>query len=184
MALAGVVIMAGLAASPARGAEKNMKACTYLTSAEVGAVAGTPVVGQPQESNTVVTEGLSKGQTMGMCVWDTGSKRSISIWVSPVPAGASRETLLAEMTKQTWFEPLKAQGWTTQTKNVGDSTCLIITPPPSQKNFPAELLQASASTSCHAGSKNLAIGVWFNGTSTAPLEKVKALLDKAVARLP
>lgn len=182
-AVAGVLIVAGLAASTAHGADKNMKACTYLTSAEAGAAAGG-AVGQPQESNTVITEGPSKGQTMGMCTWDAGSKGSIAVTVVPVPAGAWREAFLAQLNNQKWFEPLKAQGWTSQTRNVGDGMCLLITPPPSQKDVPRELLHAAASTSCYGASKGTGVGVAINGAPNVALEKVKALLDKAVSRVP
>ena len=182
-ALAGGFIVAVLASTPAHGADKNTKACPLLTSAEVGAAVGAAVE-HGQESSMVASEGPSKGQTFNMCNWDGGSNGSIAVTVGALPPGASRETLVAQMTKQPWFEQLKAQGWTQQMKNVGDAVCLVITPPAAQKDVPPQLLRAGASTSCYAGAKNAAVGVAFNGKLHVPFETVKALLDNVIGRLP
>jgi hypothetical protein len=168
--LAGVLIMAGVAASAAHGADKNMRACSLLTSAEIGAAVGG-TVGQPQEDDMV----SSKGETTGMCTWPAGSQGSVSVAIVRAPQGAQREAGLAKLEQM--FQSLKAQGWSGEKKDFSNGMCSLMTPPPSRKGTPI-------STGCVAESKGMGISVGYNGSSSVPMDKVKTLLDKAIGRLP
>lgn len=174
LVLVGGLIMVGVAASAAHGAGKNPPACSLLTSAEIGAAVGG-TVGQLREHAIVVREGPSKGETMGMCTWRTGSEGSVAVAIVRAPQGAQRDAGLAQF-KQT-FQTLKAQGWSEEKKDFSNGMCALMTPPPPGTDMPI-------STGCFAESKGMGISVGHNGSARVPMDKVKTLLDKAIGRLP
>lgn len=172
--LIGLVIVIGAGGPAADGADAKMRACSLLTSADImAAVGGTP--GQPQESDLVVPDGPSKGDTMGMCAWPTSAQSSVSVAVIRAATGASRDAGLARMAQV--FETLKAQGWSEERKDFANGRCLLMTPPASAKGMPL-------STGCFAEAKGMGISVGHNGPARVSVEKVRALLDKAIGRLP
>jgi len=156
-------------------AEKPMSACSLLTAADISNAVGTPA-GSSQENDIVIPEGPSKGETMRMCQWRIGEQEIISISVIRAPQGAQHEAGLAQLNKI--FDMLKAQGWTEERKDFSNTRCSIMTPPPSVQDVPL-------STGCLAEAKGMGIGVgWMGEKKKVAIEKVKALLDKAIGRLP
>lgn len=172
--LAGVLIIASVVAAAAQTAEKKMHACALLTSGDVGAaVGGTP--GKSQESDIVIPAGPSKGETMGTCMWAAGNQGMVTVSIIRAPQGAQREAGLAKLNEG--LALLKGQGWTEEKKDFSNAKCARMTPPPSQKDSPI-------STGCMAESKGMGISVGAMGRASVAIENVKALLDKAIGRLP
>ena len=153
---------------------KEMHTCALLTSGEVvAAVGGT---GQSQESNIVIPEGPSKGETLGGCMWAADNQGMVSISMIRAPQGALREAGLAKLREG--FQRLKAKGWTEEKKEFTNAKCALMTPPASpEKDIPVM-------TGCVAEAKGVAISVGYMGRTSVPIEKVKTLLDKAIGRLP
>jgi len=158
-------------------AEKKMHACSLLTSAEVGDAVGTHV-GQFQESDIVIPEGPSQGETMGGCMWPIDDGQSmVSVSVMRTPQGAQRGAGLTQLNQI--LAGLKGQGWTEEKKTIGNAMCATLTPPPSETPAPIAV-------GCLAEAKQMGISVgWMTGKGkkVAP-EKIKALLDTVIGRLP
>jgi hypothetical protein len=173
-ALIGLAVLLGAGVDLAGGADAKMHACTLLTPAEVNAAVGGSA-GPPQESDLVVSEGPSKGDTMGVCTWRTGAQSTVSVAVIRAATGAAREAGLAKLSQV--FDTLKAQGWTEERKDFPTGRCAVMTPPASAKAMPL-------STGCFAEAKGMGLSVGHSGTARVPMDKVRALLDKAIGRLP
>ena len=153
---------------------KEMHTCALLTSGEVvAAVGGT---GQSQESNIVIPEGPSKGETLGGCMWAADNQGMVSISMIRALQGAQREAGLAKL--RDGFQRLKAKGWTEEKKEFSNAKCALMTPPASAKK------DIPVMTGCFAEAKGMAISVGYMGKTSVPIETVKTLLDKALGRLP
>jgi len=163
-------------ASSATAADQKMHACSLLTAAEIGAAVGGKV-GDSRESDIVIPEGPAKGETMGSCMWRVGDQGMVSVSVIRAAQGAQREAGLAKMNQA--FETLKAKGWKEEKKVYGNARCAMLTPPTSQaENTPV-------STGCMAEAKGMGISVGSMAPKkSAAIDQVKALLDKAISRLP
>jgi len=153
---------------------EEMHTCALLTSGEVvAAVGGT---GQSQETNTVLPEGPSKGETLSGCMWTADNQGMVSISMIRAPQGALREAGLAKLREG--FQRLKAKGWTEEKKEFSNAKCALMTPPASSKK------DIPVMTGCFAEAKGMAISVGYMGKTSVPIETVKTLLDKALGRLP
>jgi hypothetical protein len=155
-------------------AEEKLHACSLLTAGEIGDAVGG-AVGQSHETDTAVPSGPSKGQILGGCMWSTADQGMVSVNVIRAAQGADREAGLARLRQV--FDMLKAKGWSEERKDYGSARCSILTPPPAQKDVPV-------STGCMAEAKGMGISVGsMSPKNKVPIEKVKALLDKAIGRL-
>lgn len=155
-------------------AGKEMHTCALLSSGEVvAAVGGT---GQSQESNIIIPEGPSKGETLGGCMWAADDQGMVSISMIRAPQGAMREAGLAKLREA--FQRLKDKGWTEEKKEFSNAKCALMTPPASSKK------DVPVMTGCFAEAKGMGISVGYMGRTSVPIEKVKTLLDKAIGRLP
>lgn len=155
-------------------AGEEMHTCALLTSSEVvAAVGGT---GQSQESNIVIPEGPSKGETLGGCMWAADNQGMVSISMIRAPQGALREAGLAKL--RDGFQRLKAKGWTEEKKEFSNAKCALMTPPASSKK------DIPVMTGCFAEAKGMGLSVGYMGKTSVPIDKVKTLLDKAIGRLP
>src|SRR5262249_30379314 len=130
-------------------AQQKMHACSLLTAGEIGDAVGDKV-GESRESDTVVSQGPSKGETVGTCMWKVGEQGMVSVSVARAAKGAQREAGLARMSQA--FETLKAKGWTEEKKDYGSARCAIMTPPPSEPTMPT-------STGCIAEAKGMGLSV-------------------------
>src|SRR5262245_14682008 len=108
MACAAALILTTIARGPAHAADKPLSACPLLTPAEIATATGE-TAGQPHEDSIVISEGPTKGQTMAMCNWPTGTQSNVGVAVTRGLAGAQREAGLAQFGKA--FQTLKSQGW-------------------------------------------------------------------------
>jgi hypothetical protein len=174
MGWVGTLMVVVVATSPSYGADKPVPACPLLSATEVGAAMGA-TAGQPHEDSIVISEGPAKGQSMTMCQWPTSSQSGVSLAVTRALPGAQREAGLAQFNRT--FQTLKSQGWSEERKDFSNGACVIMTPPASAKGMPV-------STGCFAEAKGMGISVGHNGPSKVSMDKVKTLLDKAIARLP
>jgi hypothetical protein len=155
-------------------AGKEMHTCALLTSSDVvAAVGGT---GQSQESNIVIPEGPSKGETMGGCMWAADNQGMVSISMIRAPQGALREAGLAKLREA--FQRLKAKGWTEEKKEFSNAKCALMTPPASSKK------DIPVMTGCFAEAKGMGLSVGYMGRTSVPVDTVKTLLDKVIGRLP
>ena len=156
-------------------AQQKMHACSLLTAGEIGDAVGSKI-GESRESDTVIPQGPSKGETMGTCMWKVGEQGMVSVSVIRAAQGAQREAGLARMNQA--FETLKAKGWTEEKKDYGSARCAIMTPPPSEPTMPT-------STGCIAEAKGMGLSVGLMAPKkTGTIDRMKALLDKAISRLP
>ncbi len=164
--LSTTVLLAPAIPLPADAASKY-KPCSLLTPAEAGAVLGTKVTGTDEG------EGVYKGETMSSCKWATGAEVSVMLTVTR-GSGAPEAAWSAEARKL--FDFYKAKGWTIDYANTRGAVCARGVPPTGDTSSPAF-------SACAAESKGLSLSL--NVVSpTATAQQVKALFDKAVARLP
>jgi len=164
-----------LVPSSSYAAEAQVHACTLLTVGEIGSAAGGQV-GPAQESNITIPQGPSKDATMASCMWKLGASDMVSVSVIAAPQGAQREATLADLKKV--FDGLRAKGWTEDTRAIGNTKCASMAPPPSQKDAPRM-------STCMAEAKGKALSLGsMSPTKQVAVEQLKALLDKAIARLP
>jgi hypothetical protein len=168
----GVAILFVLS-PPAWAAETGIHACSLLTSAEIAAGLGANV-GEGKESDLVVPKGPQQGATTANCMWSVTDRGMFSVSVIRAPEGAARDAGIASL-RQT-FEALEARGWKQERKE-GIAGCSILRPPAAEKSMPI-------STGCLAEAKGMGISASALGTRAEAIEAVKALLDKAIARLP
>ena len=94
--------------------------------------------------------------------------------VAKVPPG-SHEAFMAKLNEI--YATLKAQGWTEEKKDFGRVSCELMTPPPGKKDDPV-------TTGCFAEAKGMVVSISTLGKTRIPMEKVKALVDSAIARFP
>lgn len=177
VAVALVVVWADAASAQPSG--KKLQVCALLTSSELAALGAS---GQGDESETMITEGLAKGQPMRMCGWTIPPQGSVMISVVQRPPGAppinetaAHDAEIAQMTEA--FKSMKAQGWQEEIKDFGSIRCMVHTPP-------ASLKPSVISTGCFGIAKGAGISIGANTKTRVAIETLKPLMDKVVARLP
>ncbi|HET8678681.1 MAG TPA: hypothetical protein VFM39_01070 [bacterium] len=169
---------AGIAAgADAQSAQSKYKACSLLTASELETLLRNKV-DRFSETDQTVNDGPWKGETMSTCTWFLGRTEA---QLSVIRAPRSPEERAVGMARlREAEETLRKQGWTTETVTVAGAECKIATPPASA-NVPGRL------SACLAEAKGLAL-LLIVGKPAAPVDvtaqQVKALADKAVARLP
>ena len=178
MKLSGLlaVLLAVIPAAAVAAAEKPPPACPLLKAADIDAALGIEV-GEAHETDVVIPSGPAKGETMTGCMWGIGTKGMINISLIRTGPAATRDAGIAKLREG--IERLKAKGWQHQETIIGGTHCGTLVPPKEQ----AEHLPVAVG--CMAEARGWAIGVsaMIAKTQVAP-EKVKALFDAAVARLP
>lgn len=150
---------------------KPSQVCSLLTSSDISSVGAT---GQGIEGAMPISEGPSKEDTVKVCSWrmPTGG---LHLSIAKIPQGVSRQAFMAKLNES--FATLKAQGWTEEKKDFGRVSCELMTPPSGKQGLPV-------TTGCLAEDKGMAVSIATLGTTRVPMEKVKALVDGATARLP
>ena len=158
---------------PADAASKY-KPCSLLTPAEVEAVLGTKVA-DPQESDITITQGAYKGETMSGCSWGTKSPVSASLSVIRGPRTPEERTAGSANLRRL-LDGLKGKGWTVEPANTPGAVCSRAVPPAGRENAPTF-------ASCFMEGKGLGFALYVFSPTVTP-QRVKALADKAAARLP
>jgi hypothetical protein len=144
--------------------------CSLLTAGDVSEIGAT---GQGIPGEMPTSQGPTKGETMKMCSWRM-QDGGLHVSVAKVPAGMSRDVVLAELNKS--YDVLKSQGWTEEKKDFGNVTCILVMPPTGKKDDPAN-------TSCLALAKGMMVSAATITKTRVPMEKLKTLVDSASARL-
>jgi len=167
--------IAVLCASARAGAQEKSPACELLTVDEVKSALGEATGGKG--TSLVVDKGSYKGETLFSCMWGLGTRGGLNLHLTRAPKNdAEREGFQKLMHRTT--ERLEAGGWKLERKAFGSSKCLTATPPATQAD-------AGLMVGCmaEAKGKGLSIGTMGRGLDI-DMPKMKALLDKALARLP
>jgi len=173
LVLAFILLMAWPATFPAQAASKY-KACSLLTAAELKAVARLKVAA-PEDVDVPITEGPFKGETMSICSWGMGSGY-VNLTVMRGPKNAQERAAGMAILRDA-DEQLKKQGWTIKNVTIGRVECATYQPP-AGANLPG-------GAGCAVEAKGLAFSLSILGPTVAVTpQQVKALTDKAVARLP
>jgi len=173
----GIVVLGVSAAAPGLRADPaKVQACALVTVDEISAAIGDKVGGQ-HETDTVVANGPAKGQPLVGCMWKAGGQGIVTVNVMPAATGAARAAGLAKLHET--GEKLKKQGWTENKQSFGPSiTCATLTPPPAQQQVPSVV-------ACFGEAKGMALSVGsMSPGGKLPVGNMKALFDKAAARLP
>lgn len=176
--LALIMLMAWPATFPAHAASKY-KACSLLTAAELEAVVRVRVAA-PEDVDVPITEGPFKGETMSICSWGMGSTVGaagyVTLSVMRAPKNAQERAAGLAMLRET-DEQLKRQGWTIKNVALGGVECATYQPPAGAN--------APGGAGCAVEAKGFAFSLSIVGPTVAVTpQQVKALADKAVARLP
>jgi hypothetical protein len=174
--VAGVLIVSVAAAGRDVAAKGGaVSACSLLSADDIAAATGVKV-GEGHESDTPITAGPQKGETLRSCTWKLGAQGMVSVHVVPAATGGARDTGLGKI-RQT-MDQLKSQGWSEDKQTFGSVTCSTMTPPPAQKSMPV-------AAGCMGEAKGMGVGVGSMAPGSAvALAKMKALFDKATSRLP
>ena len=155
-------------ASNARAQSKPV--CSLLTASDVSAIGAT---GPGIPGEMPMTTGPTKGPTMKMCSWRMKAG-GLHLGANPAPPGTSRAAIEAQLTKT--YQMLTAQGWKQDKKDFGTVSCTMFTPPAGQKDAPTN-------TSCLAVVKGMMVSADTISMTPIPMEKLKAVVDSASARL-
>ncbi len=171
--LALIPLLSWTASLPVHAASKY-KACSLLTAAELEAVVRAKVT-TPDDSDFTIPEGPLKGETVSSCTWTMGSAYVI-LSVQRTPRNPAQRAAALAMLRDT-DEALKKQGWKIENVKIGKAECTIYRPPAG--------LNAPSSAGCAMESKDFWLTLAILGTSVPVTpQQVKALADKAAARLP
>ena len=149
---------------------KPEQICSSLTASDLSAIGATGP-GVPAE---MAMSKDPKAETTKMCSWRMPSG-GIHVSVGKMPPGMTMDILMAEMTKP--YTKLKAQGWTEQKKDFSNMKCSLFTPPAAQHDSPT-------TTNCIAEAKGMIVTAATVSKVPLAIDKVKVLLDSAIAHLP
>jgi hypothetical protein len=168
---AAVVVGAGL------HAQAPVRSSTLLTATEIDAAVGSKPA-DPAETNISYAKGQQGNDHAGVvstAVWRAGGA-TVSVTSSTTPTTAEGKKRGQAQTKQA-EEMLAKMGWKTESKDFGAIKCAILTPPSGQP-------MPGAGTSCgtERGAYFVSVSVSVPGTAF-PIEKVRALTEKAASRL-
>jgi hypothetical protein len=116
------------------------------------------------------------GGTMQMCTWALRAQQAqVMISTARMPPGTDVKSLAKN---NPGMDALRAQKWTEESKDYGNSWCTVMSPPASAR----DPMYMSA---CAAGPRGTVLSVtWMSPKKKLSLDQIKALLDKAAARLP
>jgi len=172
LVLALILLMAWSTSLPVEAASKY-KACSLLTTAELGAVVRTKVT-TPDDSDFTVPEGPYKGETVSVCTWVMGSMYvTLSVMRGP-QTPAQRAAGLAILRDAD--EALKKQGWRIENVTIGGVECATYRPPAG--------LNALPGAGCAMEVKGFTFSLAIIGASVPVTpQQVKGLADRAAARL-
>lgn len=141
--------------------------CSFLTPAEIGTVVGP--VGKSAEGD------MPGKARMRACSWSIpGGLFTLSVGKMPNPKQSTRE-LLDWMNSM--YDMLKGQGWKYEKKDLGSTSCSLVTPPAGAAN-------GSPATFCATVVKGMLVMISASSKQSIPAEKLKPLTEAAAARLP
>jgi hypothetical protein len=146
------------------------QACALLSTNDLTAIGAT---GPGQPAELPMTTG-TKGETAKMCSWKMAAG-GLHLSIGKVGPGLTVDSVMAALNKP--YAALLTQGWTEQKKDFGSTKCSLLTPPAGGKNNPT-------TTSCLTVAKGMMVTAATLSKTPVPIEKIKTLVDSAVARVP
>lgn len=158
-------------------AQKKDGACALLTAQEIESAFGVKP-DQALDHQEVAQKAPWKGETLRRCNWQLGkgsSAGNVYVNVGVTKTDAQRKASWAQLDQM--VDQFKSRGWPVEKKALGKVTCVVGTPPPAQK----------LATVLHCFTEDKGRGVAVSPTLTtikATPDTVKALVDKALSRLP
>lgn len=162
-----------IALSGARVGAQEKAVCTLLTPGEVSGALGSAKAGVESE---MPVPGAPEGTTVKLCSWPlTNAAGGLHLSASKIPPTISFDSLVAQSFQQ--YDQLKAKGWTEEKKDFGSVKCVTAKPPAGKPDDPL-------TTNCMAKGKGMFLGATTLTKTPVTMEKVKALIDSAMARLP
>jgi hypothetical protein len=166
------------APAPARSV-KGYKPCSLLTAEEVGKALGAAPAAPKESDAPYGADG--KGQdhegVLSTCTWSAGNRSLLLAVSTDATTKEGKERGLAAKRKSE--EELAKRGMKVEKKSWGPVECTVLTPPADVK--------APLGVSCRGTKGKL---VWYASVSSpkesgaVPADTLKALTDKAAARLP
>jgi hypothetical protein len=112
---------------------------------------------------------------MRACSWSIpGGLFTLSVGKVPNPDQSTRE-LLDYMNSM--YDMLKGQGWKYEKKDLGATSCSLVTPPAGDAN-------GSPATFCATVAKGMLVMASASSKAGIPAEKLKPLAEAAAALLP
>jgi hypothetical protein len=166
--------LVALASAAAMAADAPGAACALLTPADLDAVTGAKSgAAVPMDKDLPMGEG--KQVTMHACLWPVSSVQGqVALSMALVPPGQNAQSLAKN---NAGMDALRAKHYTEETKDFGNTTCSGMTPPASVKD-------GLGMFACTAVAHGKIVSVTFiSPTKKLSLDQMKALLDKAVARV-
>jgi hypothetical protein len=167
--LVSLAVLMALVAAGQAGAQGGsvLHPCTFLTAADISAAVGS--VGKFAEGDMPGKAG------MRACSWAIpGGLFTLSVGKVPNPAQSTRE-LLDWMNSM--YDMLKEQGWKYEKKELGSTSCSMVTPPAGDAN-------GAPATFCATVHKGMLVMASASSKANIPAEKVAPLAEKAAAKLP
>jgi hypothetical protein len=157
-----------IAAVQAEGQTRTvLHPCSFLTATEISAAVGT--VGESREGDMP-----GKG-SMRACSWGVpGGILTLSVGKVPNTNQSTRE-LLDYMNRM--YDLLKGQGWKYEKRDLGSTSCSVMTPPAGSAN-------TSPATICATVVKGMLVMASASSKAGTPAEKIRNLAEAAAKRLP
>ncbi len=157
-----------------RAADAPGAACALLTQAEIdAATAQKSAAGHAMDQE--IPSAAGPHMTMYMCLWALAAvDGQLVASFGPLPPGETAKSLSKN---NAGMDALRAQNYTEESKDFGETTCSSVTPPAAVKD-------GAMMSVCTAAIKGKIISVTFmSPTKKISLEQTRELLDKAIARL-
>jgi hypothetical protein len=164
-----LAVLIGFIAAEHAGAQTGtaLHPCSLLTPAQITAAVGS--VGESAEGD------MPGKARMRACSWSIpGGLLTLSVGKVPNPKQSTRE-LLDWMNSM--YDMLKGQGWKYEKKDLGSTSCSLVTPP-------AGAATGSPATFCATVVKEMLVMASASSKVSIPAEKLKPLAETAAARLP
>lgn len=168
LALVLTLLLAWSTPLPVDAASKY-RPCSLLTTAELEGALRVKL-SSSNEGDIIIPEGPFKGETMSTCTWVMGST-NVTLAVTRGPRTPEQRAAGLTMLRQA-EETLRKQGWTVESANISGAACSTYKPP-----------AGASGAACSMESKGFGFSLYIYGSSVTP-QQVKALADKAAARLP
>jgi hypothetical protein len=170
--LVGGLIAALASPAPPTQPPAQSMACSLLTAGDIQAATGVKPDG---EAHPAQFSPPGSKEPMQMCTWvDRAHRGQVVISTAHLPPGGSAK----DYVKNPGTDALREQHWKEESKDFGNAWCSVMTPPAGRKD-------GIMMSFCVAGPKGWLLSVVYTSpTQKLSIEQIKALLDKAAARLP
>jgi len=171
--LVGSLIVALASPASATRPPAQSMACSLLTAGDIQAATGVKPEGEAHPAQLAAP---GSKEPMQMCTWvDRAHQGQVVVSTAHLPPGGSATDFVKN---NPGIDALRAQHWKEESKDFGRAWCTVMTPPAGTKD-------GVMMSFCAAGPKGWVLSVvYMSPSQKLSIEQIKALLDKAAARLP